>query len=155
MINSGKKFEEIFKQDWKSAFPNTFIFRINDQITGYKITSQNPCDYLCFPKDKLFMVECKSHDGSSIPFTAMPQYERLLAYKDMPNVCAGFVIWFKEKDVVIWADISVVDQIYKDGNKSIQLKMLEKSSYNLLVLPSEKKRVYLSTDYSKLLEYYE
>ena len=42
----GKKFEQKFKSDWKKCFPETFLFRLKDQTTGYKTTSQNPCDFL-------------------------------------------------------------------------------------------------------------
>lgn len=70
-------------------------------MNGYRDTSQNPCDFLCFPCDtKLFMVECKEHKGASIPFSAIPQYERLLQYKNLKNIYAGIVIWLSEKDVV-------------------------------------------------------
>ena len=63
--NKGKVWEEKFKQDWKKTFPGTFIFRLKDQMTGYKETSGNPCDFLCYPgENKLFMVECKEHKGA-------------------------------------------------------------------------------------------
>lgn len=97
------------------------------------------------------MIECKSHDGASIPFSAMPQYERLLTYKDIKDVHPGFVVWFKEKDTVIWVPIKTAEKIFLEGKKSIQLKMLSDSAYDLYVLPSIKKRVYMDTDYSYLV----
>lgn len=77
------------------------MFRLKDQLTGYKETSQNPCDFLCKPTEKLFMVECKEHLGASIPFTAIPQYDRMLEYKDQLDVFPIILIWFSEKDRVI------------------------------------------------------
>lgn len=153
-INKGKIFEDRFRENWKKSFPKTFIYRLADQVTGFKNTSQNPCDYLCFPGDKLFMIECKSHDGASIPFAAIPQYERLLEYKNYKNVCPGFVIWFKEKDIIIWVDIAVAEKIFNDGNKSIQLKMLTDEKYDLKKIPAVKKRVYLDADYTFLVNLY-
>lgn len=153
-LNKGKIFEDKFKQDWKNCFPNTFILRLYDTTNGFTGIA-NPCDFLCMPSSKLFLIECKSHDGGSIPFSAMPQYERLLEYKDCPNVVGGFIIWFKEKDKVIWCDIWTADKIYKDGHKSIQLSMLTKGTYNLVELPSVKKRVYMETDYTILTSLYE
>jgi hypothetical protein len=71
-------------------------------MNGYKETSGNPCDFLCFPgTNQLFMVECKEHKGSSIPFTAIPQYDRLLEYKDLPGVYPGVMLWLSEKDLVM------------------------------------------------------
>lgn len=149
----GKKFEEIFCKDWQKCFPNTFIFRLKDQLSGYKETSQNPCDFICFPgNNKLFMVECKEHKGLSIPFAAIPQYERLLEYKDYQNVYPGIVVWFSEKDTVIWVSIQEMEKMVTAGEKSIGLRMLKNKSYNIIILPSEKKRVFLKTDYRCLLE---
>jgi len=98
------------------------------------------------------MIECKEHKGASIPFTAIPQYERLLKYKDISDVKAGVVVWFSEKDVVIWVPIKEMEKMFNDGEKSIGLRMLENKLYNITVLPSEKKRVFLETDYRPLLE---
>lgn len=153
-VNKGKIFEDSFRQNWKKCFPNSFIYRLADQVSGFKTTSQNPCDFICFPGDNLFMIECKSRDGSSIPFSAIPQYERLLEYKDFENVCPGVIIWFKEKDKIIWVDIKVMEKIYNDGNKSIQLKMLTDNIYDLVEIPSIKKRVYLEADYTYLTNLY-
>lgn len=146
----GKKWEEIFKAGWKQQFPGTLVFRLKDQVTGYKETSQNPCDFLCFPGHKLFMVECKEHLGASIPFTDIPQYERLLHYKDLKNVYPGVMLWLSEKDKVFWVPIKVMEQMVNDGEKSIGLRHIGK--YDLIEIPSIKKRVFMESDYSVLLQ---
>ncbi len=149
--NLGKSFEAKFKTDWRKTFPGTFIYRLKDLMNGYKETSGNPCDFLCFPNNgKLYMVECKEHKGASIPFAAIPQYERLLEYKDLPNIYPGVVVWFSEKDTVIWVGIKEMEKMVKDGEKSIGLRMLDKKMYNIIVLPSVKKRIFMDTDYSIL-----
>ena len=74
----GKAWEDVFKTTWKKCFPNTFVFRLKDLLNGYKDTSQNPCDFLCFSgHNKLFMVECKEHKKASIPFH---QYHNMKDY---------------------------------------------------------------------------
>lgn len=148
----GKKFEDKFKHDWQRCFPGTWQFRLKDQMTGYKETSQNPCDFLCFPGSRLFMVECKEHLGASIPFSAIPQFERLLEYENIKNVSPGVVIWFSEKDLVIWVSIYTMDQMVKDGEKSIGIRMLKEGKYDIKVLPSTKKRLFMDTDYYCLLD---
>lgn len=120
-------------------------------MNGYKETSGNPCDFLCFPGEKLFMVECKEHKGASIPFTAIPQYERLLEFKGLPKVFPGVMLWLSEKDLVMWISIVEMEKMVKDGKKSIGIKMLDEKSYNIVVIPSEKKRVYMDSDYSILI----
>ena len=132
------------------------MFRLKDQMTGYKETSGNPCDFLCFPgENKLFMIECKEHKGASIPFTAIPQYERLLEYKDCPGVYPGVMLWLSEKDIVMWIGIKEMEKMVNDGKKSIGIKMLEDSLYNIMIIPSEKKRIYLESDYKGLLNFVE
>lgn len=153
-LNKGKAFEEYFKENWKRCYPNTFLFRLKDQMNGFKETSQNPCDFLAFTNEnKLFMIECKSHKGSSIGFEAMPQYERLLNYKNIKGVYPGILIWFYEKDKVYWVPIEVAEQIYNDGEKSIGLRHIGK--YNLIEVPSEKKRVYMESNYTAIFSHIE
>ena len=85
-------------------------------------------------------------------FTAIPQYERLLAYKDIKGVYPGIVIWFKEKDTVIWVPIKEAEKMVKDENKSIKLSMLKEDKYKIIVIPSTKKRVFMDSDYSSLIK---
>ena len=152
-INRGKAWEAKFVQDWEKSFPNTFIFRLKDQMTGYKETSGNPCDFLCFTgNNKLFLVECKEHKGASIPFTAIPQYDRLLKYKGLPGVYPGVMLWLSEKDVILWISINEMEKMVKAGKKSISFKMLSEDTYKILVIPTEKKRTFLEGDYTVLMQ---
>ncbi len=119
-------------------------------MNGFKETSQNPCDFFCLPFDKLFMVECKAHKSASIPFSAIPQYDRLLEYKDTQNVRAGILVWLYEKDIIFWCPIDVAEELYNKGEKSIGIRHFK--NYNIIVLPGEKKRVYITPDYTKMVE---
>lgn len=148
----GKKWEAVFEQSWQEAFPEDLVFRLRDQMTGYKESSENPCDYLCHANGKLLMVECKTHKGASIPFAAIPQYERLLKYKNKKDVFPGVIIWFSEKDSIIWVGINEMEKMITDGEKSIGLRMVEKKLYNIVEVPFEKKRVYLFPDCKFLLD---
>ena len=35
MAVNGKAFEEHFKEGWKKSFPDSFILRLPDQMSGY------------------------------------------------------------------------------------------------------------------------
>lgn len=94
------------------------------------------------------MLEIKSHEGSSIPFTAIPQYERLLKYKDMPGVNPYIIIWFRDKNAVWAVHIKEAEKMVADGEKSIGFRLLGK--YGIIDVPSIKKRVFLDSDYSCL-----
>ncbi len=149
----GKAWEDVFKTTWKKCFPNTFVFRLKDLLNGYKDTSQNPCDFLCFPgHNKLFMVECKEHKKASIPFSSIPQYERLLEYKNTNNVYPGILVWLSEKDIVFWVPILEMEKMVKDGCKSVGISAINDKKYNIVVLPAEKKRVYMDVDFTYLLK---
>ena len=154
----GKKFEERFKKDYIRCFPDTLIYRLPDQQSGYAGGgSTNPCDFLCFTGNEVLMVECKAHKGLSIPFSAIRQYDKMLSYKGLKNVFPGVVVWFYEKDTVIWVPIEEMEKMVLDGEKSIGLRMIDeqkpyKKLYNIVTLPSKKLRAFMETDYTYLVE---
>lgn len=59
-----------------------------------------------------------------------------------------------DHDVVVFLPVATVKKMKEDGLKSFNVNMIKDKKYDFLVLPSEKKRVFLDTDYSKLLEAY-
>lgn len=154
----GKKFEDRFRKDFKTCFPNTFIYRLPDQQSGYAGGgSQNPCDFICYPGPLVLMVECKAHKGASIPFSAIPQYERMLDYKGLYKTYPGVVVWFYEKDLVVWVSIEEMEKMVLAGEKSIGIRMLQnkkntEQTYNIVVLPSTKLRTFMETDYNYLVK---
>lgn len=126
-------------------------------MNGYKETSGNPCDFITYPKDCILMVECKAHKGASIPFSVIPQYERLLEYKGLTKTFPGVVVWFYEKDTVIWVSVEEMEKMILDGEKSIGLRMIDekkpyKKSYNIITIPSKKLRTFMESDYNYLVK---
>ena len=154
----GKKFETRFAQDYKKCFPGTLIYRLPDQQSGYAGGgSSNPCDFLCFTGSEVLMVECKAHKGLSIPFNAIRQYEKMLSYKNLDKVFPGVVVWFYEKDTVVWVSLEEMEKMVNDGEKSIGLRMIDKEkpykkSYNIITIPSVKLRTFMESDYKYLVE---
>lgn len=154
----GKKFEDRFRKDYKECFPGTFIYRLPDQQSGYAGGgSQNPCDFICYPGSLELMVECKAHKGASIPFSKIPQYERMLDYKGLHKTFPGVVVWFYEKDIVIWVSIEEMEKMVLDGEKSIGLRMLQhkndnEKAYNIITIPSTKLRAFMESDYTYLVK---
>ena len=159
----GKKFEAVTKEQWKKSFPGSFIFRIPDPQSGYSgWGGSNMCDFIGFvaeginnnTKGQLFLIEVKSHKGNTIPWTAIRQYDKLLTYRDQKDVHVGIIIWFIDHDKVIWCPVEEAKKMHDDGLKSISIKLLQNRLYNILELPSIKKRVFLDTDYTPLLTFY-
>lgn len=149
MTSRGKQFEEKFKTDWMKSFPGGLLYRLPDQLSGYKSTSRNLCDFIGFNLNTLYLIECKSHRGASIPMGNITQYDKLKEKIGLTGVRAGVVLWLVDKDIVMYIPMATVKQLKESGEKSIGIRHLE--DYNIYVVPSVKKRVFMDSDYSLLL----
>lgn len=146
----GKGFEEQFKKDWKRCFPKTVLLRLPDQQSRYKGNSSNPCDYVAYIKPTLYMLECKERKKNTFNLKSFTQFEDMLEYKDADGAVVGVVIWFSDKDKVIFVSIQTLDQIKLDGKKSFNIKYLYTKEYDCIEIPSVKKIVYMTSDYTIL-----
>lgn len=146
--NYGKAFEQKFKKDFLKTVPNSTIDRLYDTMSGYKAISQIS-DYIGYSFPNIFYMECKSHKGASIPFDNITQYSKLLQKVGIPGVRAGVILWLIDKDVVYYIPISTIKQMKKDGKKSVGISAID--NYNIIEIPSVKKRVFMDSDYSILL----
>jgi hypothetical protein len=57
-----------------------------------------------------------------------------------------------DHDVVVYLPTSTVTEMKANGEKSFNIKMLKDKLYNIIEIPSEKKRVFLDSDYSILAD---
>ena len=152
----GKKFEDQFKENWLDTVKDSWIYRLFDTMGGYSGIA-NVCDFIGFKSPLLFLIECKEHKGNTFPFSAFRQYQQMsdTYKKNITGLVAGVVLWLSDHDKVIWVPITTFDKIKSEDGKSFNIKMLDNPEYQCLELPSVKKRKFLNTDYSKLIEYYE
>ena len=149
-VNKGKQFEERFKKDWLESFPNSLCIRLPDQMSGYKGSGQNICDYICYNYPNQFFIECKSHKGASIPFDKISQYDKMKDVVGIKGVRAGVVLWLYDKDKVFYIPISTITEMKKDDKKSVGLKAIEEG-YNIIEIPSEKLKTFMKSNYSCLM----
>ena len=145
--NYGKEFEIKFKEDFLKL-ENSTIDRLYDVTTGYKSITQ-VSDYIGYVYPNIFYCECKSHKGASIPIGNITQYDKLKDKIGIPGVRAGVILWLIEKDKVLYIPMSTVKQLKEQGEKSIGIRHL--GLYNIKEIPSIKKRVFMDSDYSILL----
>lgn len=150
-MNLGKSFEEKFKQDWIKTFPDSFIMRLYDQVSGYKTVSRNISDFICYKKPYFYIIECKSHAGASFPFEKLIQYDKMVSFIDIPGIIIGVVLFLYDKDLVLFVPLKTIKKMKEDGLKSVGIKHLD--SYAILKIPSKKLRVYMDSDYSCLEGY--
>lgn len=121
-------------------------------MSGYKVVSKNVSDYICFNIDKLFLIECKTHSGASIPFDAISQYDTMLNYVGIPGVRAGIVVWlYQKEDAIFYIPISSIKQMKEDGLKSVGIKTFESGKYKIIKVPSKKLKTFYESDYSCLM----
>ena len=150
MSNYGKSFEVKFKQDWLKRFTNSFLLRLNDQVSGYKFTSVNICDFIGFTDGKLYLLECKSHGGASVPFDVISQYDKLKRYSGMKDIRAGVVVWLYEKDKCFYVPVKTITKLMNENQKSVGIRHI--GTEDIIEIPSVKKRVFMDSDYSILTE---
>ena len=57
-----------------------------------------------------------------------------------------------DHDTVMYVPLSSIAQMKADGKKSVNIKMLADDTYRIIQIPSEKKRVFLDSNYSVLAD---
>lgn len=150
MPSRGKQYENCVKENWRRTFPRGFLYRIRDQVSGLK-GSTNISDFIGYVSGILFLIECKSHQGNTFPLVNLTQYNNLLAYQSIPGIRMGVFLWMIDHGVEVYIPISTITAMKKDGIKSFNIKMLQKQDYRIFVFPSKRKRVFLESDYSLLI----
>lgn len=147
--NYGKNFEQKFKKDFLKTVPNSTVDRIYDTVNGlYGV--RNICDFIGYSYPNIFYLECKTHKGASLPFDNITQYDRLKEKVGIPGVRCGVVLWLYEKDLVYYIPISTITKMKSDGKKSVGLKAVSEG-YNIIQISSIKRRVFMDSDYSCLM----
>ncbi len=148
-ISRGKQFESKLRNDFQKV-SGSFIYRLPDQVSGYKTTSANVSDFICYVMPNIFLIEAKTISGNTFPISNLSQFEKLRSYKDIPGLRKGVIIWFTEKDRVIYVPIQTIEKMKQDGKKSVNIRTIDDDGYEYVNIPSVKKRVFLDSDYSVL-----
>lgn len=147
-MNLGKKFEDKFKADF-SKLPGVSLDRLYDPTGGYSGV-RNISDFIAYVFPNEYYVECKSCHGNTWNFSNYTQYEKQLGKIGIKGVRVGVVLWMIDHDKVVYLPTKTVKQMKEDAKKSFNIKDLD-SDYRIIDLPSVKKRLFMDTDYSKML----
>ena len=144
--NLGKNFEEQSKGDFK-GLPNVSIDRLYDLVSGYKSISQ-VCDFIGYIYPNIYYLELKSTQGNTLNFAKIRQYDELVKKVGIKGVRSGVVVWFIDHDRVLYVPTKTLMEMKKNGDKSVNIRTIDK--YRYLEIPSIKKRVFMTSDYSVL-----
>lgn len=150
-INRGKDFEAKIKEAFEKV-PNCSIDRIHDQVSGYA-GSCNIADFIIYKKPRMLYLECKCCYGNTLPFSNITnnQWKGLLEKSEINGVIAGVVIWFIDLDKTIFISIQTLQQMKKDGLKSVNAKTFDPMEYEAIQISGEKKRIFFDYDMEKFL----
>lgn len=155
--NKGK----LFEQDLKNSVPQVcWIYRLRDNASSFaggtntRFTSSNICDYILFDdvSKTLFLIECKSTKGSSMPLTMVRDTQiKGLTEASRHNLVAGFIINFRNDNndtffIAISNFSKMISQIQK---KSFNVKDL--SDNGAIKISNAKKRTRYIYDIQKLI----
>lgn len=152
MANRGKKFEKSFLEDWSRTVPNSLCYRLYDVTIGYKAIA-NVGDFICYSYPCCYIIDCKSKEGNTLPFSDLRQYDLMLKYKGIQGLLVGFIVWFVDHDRVLWIPIETMEKIKNEGLKSFNINKMSKDNYFYLEIPSKKLRTFMKSDYSSFVNY--
>ena len=152
-INRGKQFENVIRGSFLKI-PNVSVDRLHDQMTGFKVTSANVCDFIVYKKPYEYYIECKSVHGASLPFSNITdnQWNGLLEKSKIDGVFAGVICWFIDKDVTLFIPIQLLQTLKEYGDKSIRFNTLFKGVQTteqyipVIDIKGKKKRVLFDYD---------
>ena len=161
--NRGKQFETAIKESFLKV-PNVSVDRLHDQMTGFKVTSANICDFIVYREPYEYYIECKSVHGNTLPFTNISdnQWNGLLEKSKIKGVYAGVICWWIDKNVTKWISIDYLQSLKTSGYKSIRFDITEDSTppnwaddTDLIDINGKKKRVFYDYDMKQFFENFE
>lgn len=148
--NRGKQFEQIIKEAFLKV-PNVSVDRIPDQVSGFKVTSANICDFIVYKKPYEYYIECKSVHGATLPFSNIRpnQWNGLLEKSKIDGVIAGVICWWVDYDVTAFIPIQFLQEQKEMGRKSVQYGLAtqcEFEHHTPFEIKGKKKRVFFDYD---------
>lgn len=144
--NTGK----LFESDIKASIPDRcWLYRLRDNASSFaggantRFTSSNICDYILFDDNTrtLFLIECKSTKGTSIPLTMIRDNQKKgLVEAGQHCLVAGLLVNFRNEnnDTFFITIEDYVDMTESIGKKSFNIKDLTENG--AVRVDCEKKR---------------
>ena len=117
-----------------------------------RFQQRNICDCMMYDGQYLYLLELKSHKGSSLPLSAIRenQIADLMAASEHANVVAGLVVNFSDKEETFFMPINLAFKWFNNGvRKSIPIKEFRD---NCIQINSCKKKTNYSYDINKFIK---
>ena len=142
----GKQFEHRFLNDWLKL-ENSDCIRLKDSMSGYKRV-KNISDFICYIYPFTYYLDCKSLQGNTFNFAKLTQWDDMSKHVGISGVNVGAIIWFIDHSKVCYVPIEEFIRLKALGYKSIHVKMIGDSNFNVFEIPGKKLRVFIDSDYS-------
>lgn len=134
-MKSGQLFERQFKISCKKD-NELFYYRMKDSPSAWgegensilRFTNDNICDLVLFKAPVLFLVELKTHSGSSLPFSCIRknQIEGLLDSSKYKKILPGIICFFPDKSKCFFLHIKKLKELIDSNTrKSVPIKYFE------------------------------
>lgn len=123
----GKKAEHKIK-DWLNRSEDGYLFeRLPDQLSGF-YGSKNICDFICYKKPYIYLIESKATWKDNFPFTMITeyQYESLLNRSKIDGVYGLVIVLFATHKRAFILKIQDIDALIQKGQKSLNIKKIDK-----------------------------
>lgn len=154
--NSGKRFEE----DIKKSVPKwCWVYRFKDGTANFSGTknenvrfqAHNICDFMVMAKDKLYLLELKTHAGVSIPFSCIRKNQiEDMSKIEHENIEAYFILNFRDIEKTYAVKAKDLKKFIDTSNRrSIPIKWCIENS---LEIESELKRTRFKYELESLFE---
>ena len=150
-IQRGKDFEEVIKRGFLNV-ENTTVERLPDPTNGY-LGIRNPCDFLIYHYPYVYYLECKTTHSHRLPFTNVTFNQRvgMLEAGKNKGVIAGIMCWFIPEDKTYFIPIQVYEQYRLNGEKSLNLHVMNPEADGWIELQGTKKRIFFDYDVASFI----
>ena len=122
-----QNYGKIFEVQVLSSVPAyMYKLRIKDTVMRFK-GDTNPCDMIIFHNGKLYMLELKSTQNTSLPFDNIHyhQFQDLEIASKVEGIHAGFLIEMRKYKETYYLDINKALEFVKNsGRKSFPISYL-------------------------------
>lgn len=126
-----QNFGKIFEVQVLSSVPAyMYKMRIKDTVMRFK-GDTNPCDMIIFHDGKLFMLELKSTQNTSLPFDNIHyhQFQDLEIAGKIKGIHAGFLIEMRKYKETYYLSIDkALDYVKNSGRKSFSISFLRENA---------------------------
>jgi len=150
-INRGKQFEAKIREAFEKI-PDTSVVRLIDPQNGFAGIC-NMCDFIIYHYPHIYLIECKSCYGNTLPFANITdnQWSGLLKESAIQGVISGYIIWFIDHDTTVFISSEAMNQHKLAGYKSVNVKELG-NKIPCFSISGKKQRILFDYDMKEFLE---